>query len=121
MNRKEITFFRKHLNQRLQDLLTSTVRNTDELEEEEKFPDLTDQAAQKTTRNFEVRMRDRERKLMVKIEEALQRLDDGNYGVCEECGHKIGVARLKARPVTTLCIDCKSDQETKERKNRGAV
>ncbi len=121
MNRKELTFFRKLLNQCLQDLLTGTVRNTDELEEEENFPDLTDQASQETTRNFELRIRDRERKLMVKIEEALQRLDDGNYGVCEECGDKIGIARLKARPVTTLCIDCKSDQEIEERKNRGAV
>jgi DnaK suppressor protein len=56
---------------------------------------------------------------MVKIEEALRRLDDGAYGICDDCGEQIGIARLKARPVTTMCIDCKSAQEDEERKNRG--
>jgi DnaK suppressor protein len=69
-------------------------------------------------RSFTLRIRDRERKLIAKIEEALRRLEEGSYGVCEECGEKIGAARLKARPVTTLCIDCKSVQEVAERKNK---
>ena len=68
-----------------------------------------------------LRIRDRERKLIFKIQEALRRLDDGEYGVCEECGENIGIERLKARPVTTLCIECKSSQEMEERKARRIV
>jgi DnaK suppressor protein len=63
-------------------------------------------------------MRDRERKLILKIEKSLKRLEDGEYGTCERCGEQIGVARLKARPMTTLCIDCKSSEEIEERKYR---
>ena len=62
-------------------------------------------------------MRDRERKLLTKIDEAFKRLDTGAYGRCEECGDDIAIERLKARPVTTLCIVCKSDQEARERPN----
>jgi len=68
-----------------------------------------------------LRIRDRERKLIFKIQEALRRLDGGEYGVCEECGENIGIERLKARPVTTLCIECKSSQEMEERKARRIV
>jgi DnaK suppressor protein len=68
-----------------------------------------------------LRMRDRERKLIFKIQEALQRLENGEYGVCEECGEDIAIDRLKARPVTTLCIDCKSSQEIAERKAKKVV
>jgi DnaK suppressor protein len=66
-------------------------------------------------------IRDRERKLIVKMQETLQRLEAGDFGVCEECGEAIGVERLKARPVTTLCIECKSNQEVEEKKARRAV
>jgi len=69
-------------------------------------------------RNLLLRIRDRERKLVSKIDEAIGRIEDGSYGKCEECGGDIGIERLKARPVTTLCIDCKSLQETQERKLR---
>jgi DnaK suppressor protein len=62
-----------------------------------------------------LRMRDRERKLLSKIDEAVARIQDGSYGLCEECGGAIGIERLKARPVTTLCIDCKSSQEAREK------
>ena len=86
----------------------------------ENFPDPTDRASLESNRNFTLRIRDRERKLIVKIKEALTRIDDGTYGNCEECGEKIGRERLEARPVTTLCIDCKSLQEAQERKLRGA-
>ena len=74
-----------------------------------------------SNRNSVLRIRDRERKLIFKIQDALRRLDDGNYGICEECGEEIGIERLKARPVTTLCIECKSSQEIEERKARRVI
>jgi DnaK suppressor protein len=79
------------------------------------FPDPTDRATQESDRTFELRIRDRERKLLNKIREALERIDSGTFGICEMCGEEIGEARLKVRPVTTLCIDCKIEQEKKER------
>lgn len=80
------------------------------------FPDPTDRATQESDRTFELRIRDRERKLVNKIKEALDRLDDGSFGICEECGEEIGEGRLKARPVTTLCINCKMEAEEKEKR-----
>jgi DnaK suppressor protein len=79
------------------------------------FPDPTDRATLETDRNFMLRIRDRERKLISKIKEALERIEDGTYGLCEACGEPIGEKRLLARPVTTLCIDCKARQEKQER------
>lgn len=84
----------------------------------ESFPDVTDRASQESDRNFELRMRDRERKLVKKIREALERIDDGTFGICEVCGKNISEKRLMARPVTTLCIECKTKQEEQE-KQRG--
>jgi DnaK suppressor protein len=66
-------------------------------------------------RNFLLRIRDRERKLISKIQDALARIDDGTYGICEVCGEDISSERLKARPVTTLCINCKKRQEAQEK------
>jgi DnaK suppressor protein len=66
-------------------------------------------------RNFELRIRDRERRLIGKIREALDRIEAGDFGECEDCGDQIGDARLKARPVTTLCIECKTEQERQEK------
>lgn len=79
------------------------------------FPDPTDQASIETDRNFDLRIRDRERKLLRKIDQALGRIKDGTFGICESCGGEISVKRLQARPVTTLCIDCKTAQELEER------
>ena len=79
------------------------------------FPDPTDRATQESDRSFELRIRDRERRLINKIQEALGRIEAGTFGVCEVCEEDISEARLKARPVTTLCIDCKMEQEKKER------
>ena len=79
------------------------------------FPDPNDRATQESDRTFELRIRDRERRLINKIKEALERIDDGTFGICEMCGEDISAARLKARPVTTLCIDCKIEQEKKEK------
>jgi DnaK suppressor protein len=79
------------------------------------FPDMGDQATAETDRNFILRLRDRERMLLKKIEETIERIENGPYGKCEECENEIGIKRLEARPVTTLCIECKTRQEEDER------
>lgn len=116
MDKKDIEFFRSLLNQRIDELRSEAGKTVESMDEDENFPDPTDRASMESNRNSMLRIRDRERKLIFKIQEALQRLDQGEYGICEECGEAIGIERLKARPVTTLCIDCKSNQEIAERK-----
>lgn len=118
MNQRDTDSFRNLLNERKLELLSEAGKTVDGMDENGNFPDPTDRASMESDRSFTLRIRDRERKLIAKIEEALRRLEEGSYGVCEECGEKIGTARLKARPVTTLCIECKSAQEVGERKNR---
>jgi DnaK suppressor protein len=81
------------------------------------FPDPTDRATLESDRNLTLRIRDRERKLRAKIEEALARIEDGSFGICEVCEEEITESRLTARPVTTLCINCKEDQENHEEKH----
>lgn len=78
------------------------------------FPDVSDQASAEVDQNFSMRIRERERKLLKKIDEALERMDTATYGTCERCGGDIPYKRLKARPVTTLCIECKTLQEQEE-------
>ena len=78
------------------------------------IPDPNDRATVESDRNFELRIRDRERKLMNKIEEALDRIEDGSYGVCEGCGEDISVKRLEARPVATLCLEAQERHERSE-------
>jgi len=78
------------------------------------FPDVSDQASAEVDQNFSMRIRERERKLLKKIDEALERMDAATYGTCERCGGDIPYKRLKARPVTTLCIECKTLQEQEE-------
>jgi RNA polymerase-binding transcription factor len=116
----DIDFFRRLLNERKQELLSEAGKTVDGMDGNGNFPDPTDRAALESDRNFTLRIRDRERKLIAKIDEALRRLEDGSYGVCDDCGETIGTERLKARPVTTLCIQCKSAQEIGEKKS-GAV
>jgi DnaK suppressor protein len=79
------------------------------------YPDPTDRASIESDRNFILRLRERERSLLLKIDEALERIDQGDFGVCESCGMDIGEKRLEARPVTTLCIDCKTRSEAVEK------
>ena len=111
--------FRAVLMDRLNKLLQEANKTVTEMAGEvENFPDPTDRAVLESDRNFELRIRDRERKLIKKIKDALQRLEDGTFGICEECGEEISEERLMARPVTTLCINCKEKQE-KEEKLRG--
>ncbi len=83
--------------------------------EGEAFPDWTDQASVETDQNFVLRLREREQHLLKKIEDAIERIGEDNFGVCEGCGGIISIQRLKARPVTTFCIECKTKQETEER------
>jgi DnaK suppressor protein len=119
MRARELNTFRKLLDERRQELMTEASRTVDGMgENREQFPDPTDRASLEGNRNLTLRIRDRERKLISKIDEALGRIEDGSYGKCEECGQDIGLERLRARPVTTLCIDCKSLQEAQERKIR---
>ena len=84
----------------------------------EAFPDVSDQASAEVDQNFSMRIRDRERKLLKKIDEALDRMNDSTYGICEACEGEIPYKRLKARPVTTLCIECKTAQEEEEQARR---
>jgi DnaK suppressor protein len=84
-------------------------------DEKTNFPDPTDRASLESDRNFELRIRDRERKLIMKIREAIERIDEGAFGICESCEEEISEARLRARPVTTLCIECKTEQERQEK------
>ena len=79
------------------------------------FPDLTDQATAEADKNFTLRLREREQKLLTKIDEALDRIANGTFGLCENCGEEISYKRLKARPVTTYCIACKTKQEEEEK------
>ena len=83
------------------------------------FPDPSDRASQEEEFSIELRTRDRERKLIKKIEDALERLKNEDFGFCEACGIEIGLQRLEARPTATLCIDCKTLSEIKEKQNQG--
>jgi DnaK suppressor protein len=81
----------------------------------ENLSDLSDQATAETDQNFFIRLREREQRLLKKIDEAIDRINAGTFGICESCGGEISLKRLKARPVTTLCIDCKTKQEAEEK------
>ena len=85
---------------------------------QEAFPDVSDQASAEAEQNFLMRIREREQRLIKKIDEALARMDQDTYGICERCEEEIPYPRLKARPVTTLCIDCKTLEEQEEKIRR---
>jgi DnaK suppressor protein len=116
MEKTKIEEFRQLLHEQMEQLLRDAGRTVSEMNDEKtNFPDPTDRASLESDRNFELRIRDRERKLLNKIRETLERLEEGDFGVCESCGEEIGEARLRARPVTTLCIECKTEQERQEK------
>jgi DnaK suppressor protein len=117
MRQRELNFCRRLLESRKREILTETERAVGSMNQktEEAFADPADRATLESDRNLLLRMRDRERKLLTKIDEAFARIESGVYGSCEECGEEIGLERLKARPVTALCISCKSAQEARER------
>ena len=116
MDKKRLAYFKDLLIKRKEGLIAEASKTiVDMSDDEETFPDPTDRASLETDRNFLLRIRDRERKLIMKIDEALERIADGTFGICELCGEDISDERLQARPVTTLCIDCKTDSEEKEK------
>ena len=117
MRKQELARIRTQLSAQLAELLGHGAETVHEMSapESDGLPDPNDRASRETDTSRALRLRDRDRKLIAKVEEALARLDAGTYGRCESCGGRISAARLKARPVTTLCIDCKREAELRER------
>ncbi len=116
MKKKDLQFFKELLAKRLEDLMNQaddTVSGM--ITSKESFPDPTDRASHESNRNFMLRIRDRENKLIKKISQALERIEAGTFGICESCEEEIGIERLKARPVTTQCIECKTKEEALEK------
>ena len=115
MNHQDTSMFKDLLQNWRSELLGEAHRTAGGMSERETlFADPTDRATLEGEESLTLRIRDRERKLITKIDEALGRLHDGSYGLCEECGGHISVDRLKVRPVTTLCVPCKAEQESRE-------
>ena len=116
MNAKQKEFFRRKLLAWRSDIIQETKETLNNLQKEVvNFSDLADRASSETDRSLELRARDRQRKLISKIDEALSRIDDGSYGYCEETGESIGLKRLIARPIATLSIDSQERHERKEK------
>lgn len=116
MNKKDTEYFKELLAKRLEDLLSQADDTVSGMTApKENFPDPTDRASLESDRNFMLRIRDRESKLIKKIKKALARIENGTFGICEKCGEDITNKRLNARPVTTQCIDCKTKEEAFEK------
>lgn len=116
LTKEKIEYFESLLNERLKTLLSEANKTVSVMtDQRQNFPDPTDRASLESDRNFELRIRDRERKLIEKIQDTLERIEQKTFGICEKCGEGISVERLMARPVTTLCIDCKKKQENDEK------
>jgi DnaK suppressor protein len=120
MDQEKLLYFKGLLEGRLHDLLEEAGKTCNDMRHENKgdFPDPTDRASLESDRNFLLRIKDRERKLITKVKEALDRIENETFGICESCGRPISEKRLIARPVTTLCIDCKTESEQREQKDR---
>jgi len=113
---EKLKAFKDLLNQKINELLSEAGKTVSEMTNgKENYPDPTDRASLESDRNFELRIRDRERKLIIKMQEAIKRIDDGTFGICDDCGGPISEKRLMARPVTTQCIECKTKQERMEK------
>ncbi|WP_455208976.1 RNA polymerase-binding protein DksA [Kaarinaea lacus] len=116
MNPEQVEHFRELLNSWKSELMAKVDETVHHMQDEAaNFPDPNDRATQESDFTMELRTRDRERKLIKKIEESITRLDNDEYGYCESCGIEIGVRRLEARPTATECIDCKTLNEIKEK------
>lgn len=114
MESKDNEFFRRELLKLREEVLKDAETTADVgaiKVKSEDLPDVVDRSSMETDRNFTLRLLDRERKLLKKIDEALARIENGEFGMCESCGEDIGRERLTARPVATLCIGCKQAQE----------
>ncbi len=112
---KKVQEIKKNLLYQKKTLLAGAMEALNELPGQTVFPDLGDQATAEIDRNFMLRLKGRERKLLKKIDEAIERIDDRIFGICEKCGEEINIKRLVARPVTTMCIECKTLQEEEEK------
>ena len=121
MNSKMKEYFKLKLINWKNDLLKESSQTLKKLQKEENSPkpDLTDRATEEIERSFELRTRDRERKLINKIASSIELLKQDDYGYCESCGVNIGIKRLEARPTATHCIDCKTLDEIKEKQLSG--
>jgi DnaK suppressor protein len=116
MSEGEVEHFRRILSNWKNELMSEVDRTVHHMQDEAaNFPDPNDRATQESEFSLELRTRDRERKLIKKIDESLQNLERGDYGFCETCGVEIGLRRLEARPTATQCIDCKTLDEIRER------
>jgi DnaK suppressor protein len=116
MNERQREYFRKKLLAWREDILREAKETLAHLQDEnQNHPDLADRATSETERSIELRARDRQRKLIAKIDAALQRIDEGTYGYCEETGEPISIKRLEARPIATLSIEAQERHEQRER------
>src|SRR5262249_11394504 len=116
MNERQREYFRAKLLSWREDILKEAKETLQHLQEEnQNHPDLADRASSETDRAIELRARDRQRKLIAKIDEALTRIDDGTYGYCEETGEPISLRRLEARPIATLSVEAQERHERRER------
>ena len=119
MNERQLEYFKQKLLNWKEDILRESRETLSHLQTEtENHPDLADRASSETDRALELRTRDRQRKLIAKIDDALRRIDDGNYGYCEETGEPITLARLEARPIATLSLEAQERHERRERVHR---
>jgi DnaK suppressor protein len=119
MNQRQLEYFRRKLLAWKDEILRESRETVVHLQSEtENHPDLADRATSETDRALELRTRDRQRKLISKIDEALRRIDEGSYGYCEETGEPIGIARLDARPIATLSLEAQERHERRERIHR---
>lgn len=116
MNEAQLKHFEAILNKWKSQLMEEVDRTVHHMQDEAaNFPDPNDRATQESEFSLELRTRDRERKLIKKIEESLKTIESGEYGYCETCGVEIGIRRLEARPTATMCIDCKTLDEIREK------
>jgi len=119
MNERQLNYFKQKLLDWKDDILRESRETVTHLQKEtENHPDLADRASSETDRALELRTRDRQRKLISKIDEALRRIEDESYGYCEETGEPIGLARLEARPIATLSLEAQERHERRERVHR---
>ena len=116
MKKVELDKLKNVLETQLKSLQTDVTKEMLDSGDSRAPADVNDQATLESERSFELRIRDRERKLINKVHLALRKIADGSYGVCESCAEPIGVKRLLARPVTTYCINCKSEMEAEEKR-----
>lgn len=119
MNERQLEYFKQKLLDWKEDILRESRETLVHLQAEtENHPDLADRATSETDRALELRTRDRQRKLISKIDDAMRRIEDGSYGYCEETGEPIGIARLDARPIATLSLEAQERHERRERVHR---